>query len=406
MNGKKNTWLIPKVSVVVFVYILIFFFYKGLISNTYEGDSLNYHIPIAKAFLNGSITNPEFIKAVPLLKYYPGSSEGILSMLILLGIPMSTYNVFAAAIFFLVLVFSGKRFKLGNQLSILFATSIVTLHTITRWINTQVIDIWLAVFFMLSLSLLQKPEKKISYFLILGFSLGMLIGTKYTGVVFFIVLLAFNYRRIIKVLNPKRIIAFLIPFTFFGLLWYLRNFLLTDNPVYPLSFLFFKGDYIGIENNVLRSLFYPNGVINFFNAIISEFGLWALTVFTPLLLFFAKIRKDKNLEKAKILILIGIINFAVFLFLPSDKYYNIVVSVFRYSYAAFIPIILSVFLIAQYFKKEMLISFLVLSGLIIVPELQYYPKLMFFFIPLALIIFYFEDVYSFIKSRVRLKGGK
>lgn len=401
MNDKIKTLLIAKVSVVVFVYILIFFFYKGLILNTYEGDSLNYHIPIAKAFLNGGITNPEFIEAVPLIKYYPGSSEGILSILILLGIPMNTYNVFAAAVLFLVLVFSGKRFKLSNELSILFATSVVTLHTIIRWINTQVIDIWLAVFFMLSLALLQKPEKKIGYFLILGFSLGMLIGTKYTGAVFFIVLLAFNYKRIIKVLSLKRVIAFLTPFTFFGLLWYLRNFLLTENPVYPLSFLFFKGDDVGIENNVLRSFFYPNGAINFFNAIISEFGLWALTVFAPLLLFFAKIRKDKNLGKAKILIFMGIINFAVFLFLPSDRYYNIAVSAFRYSYAAFIPVILSIFLIAQNFKKEMFISFIALSGLIIIPELHYYPKLLFFFIPLALIVFYFEDVYSFIKSRVR-----
>lgn len=406
MNDKKKIWLIPKVSVVVFLYILIFFFYKGLILNTYEGDSLNYHIPIAKAFLNGSITNPEFIEAVPLLKYYPGSSEGILSFLILLGIPMNTYNVFAIIIFFLVLVFSGKRFKLSNELSILFATSVVTLHTIIRWVNTQVIDIWLAVFFILSLSLLQKPEKKIGYFLILGFSLGMLIGTKYTGAIFLVILLAFNFKRIIKVLNLKMVVVFLIPFTFFGLLWYLRNFILIANPVYPFSFLFFKGDYVGIENSVLRSFFYPNGVINFFNAIISEFGLWTLTVFTPLLLFFGKMRKNKSLEKARILILMGIINFAVFLFLPSDKYYNIAVSVFRYSYAAFIPVILSIFLIAQNFKKERLISFLALSGLIIIPELHYYPKLMFIFIPLSLIIFYFEEVYSFIKSKVLLKGGE
>jgi len=399
-------WLIPKVSVVIFVYMLIFFFYKGLLIRTYEGDSLNYHIPIAKAFLDGHITNPEFIKAVPLLKYYPGSSEGILSVLILFGIPINIYNVFAVFIFYFVLVFSGKRFKLSNELSILFATSVVTLHTIVRWINTQVIDIWLAIFFMLSLSLLQKPEKKISYFLIFGFSLGMLVGTKYTGIVFSIVLLIFNFKKIINILNPKRFIAFLTPFTFFGLLWYLRNFLLTNNPVYPLSFLFFKGDYVGIENNVFRSFTYPNGVNNFFNAFLSEFGLWTLTILTPLLLLFAKIRKDKKLEKAKILIFMGILNFAVFLFLPSDKYYNIVVSVFRYSYAAFIPVILSVFLIAQHFKKQMFISYLALSGLIIIPELYYYPKLMFLFIPLALIIFYFEKVYFFIKNRVRLKGKK
>lgn len=406
---KENLKFIAKISLIIFIYIIIFFFYKGLILKTYEGDSINYHIPIAKAFLDGTITNPSDINAVPFLKYYPGSSEGLISILMFLKIPINTFNVFAVFFLFLSSFFLGKSFGLKNELSVVFASSITTLHTIVRWINTQIIDIWLLVFFALSLALVQKPQKKLSYFVLLGFSSGMLIGTKYTGVYFLFVLLIFNFKKILKVINLKLFIAFLIPFTVFGGLWYLRNYLLTGDPIYPQDFLFFKG--VGarfpiLENNVLRSFFYPNGVLNNINAFISEYGVFALSLFTPFLFLVKKIRNNKKLNKAKLLIVMGFLNLIVFSILPSDRYYNIVVSVVRYTYPAFIPLILSVFIISQKFKKEVLISFIVLSSLIIIPELSFYPKLMILFIPLSLIVFYFEDVYAFIKNKVLVKGGK
>lgn len=385
------------------------FFYKGLISKTYEGDSINYHIPIAKAFLDGTITNPANINAVPFLKYYPGSSEGFLSILMFFKIPINIFNVFA--VFFLLLssYFLGKSFGLKNELSVIFASSVSTLHTTTRWINTQVIDIWLLVFFTLSLALVQKPRKKLSYFILLGFSFGMLIGTKYTGVYFLFILLIFSFKKIFKIINLKLFVVFLIPFTAFGGIWYLRNYLLTGDPIYPQDFLFFKGTgaYFQIlENNVFRSFSYQNGVLNNINALISEYGVFALSLLTPFLFLIKKIRNSKNLNKARLLITIGFLNLIIFFILPSDRYYNIVVSVIRYTYPAFIPLILSVFIISQKSKKEVLVSLIALSSLVIIPELSFYPKLMIIFIPLSLIIFYLEDIYAFIINKVLVKDRK
>ncbi len=407
MNQENNLRLLAKISLIVFAYILIYFFYNGFLVKIYEGDSLNYHIPIAKAFLNGTIINPVHINGNSFLRYYPGSSEGILAALILIGLPMSIFNVLAAIFLFIVLIYSGKKFELNNYLSIIFASSIVTLHTIIRWINTQVIDSWIVAFFMLTLALLQKPEKKISYFLLLGLSSGMLIGTKYTGLIYLIVLLIFHFQKLIKVLNLKQLLYFLIPFTILGLIWYFRNLIVINNPLYPFPFLFFKGVHMDFQsNNVLRAFFYPDGIVRFLNGALSEYGLWIISLFAPLLFLFKKFRHDKNLSKARMLIFIAIINFGVFLFLPSDKYYHIVVSVFRYSYPVFVLVILSFFVIAQKLKKDLLIAFLALTGLIIIPEIRLLPKLMFIFIPVAIGIFYFEEIYSFMKNKVRLKGGK
>ncbi|HYM65167.1 MAG TPA: hypothetical protein VES68_01635, partial [Candidatus Sulfotelmatobacter sp.] len=302
--------------------------------------------------------------------------------------------------------YTAKKNGLKNDFSLVFAVTISSLHTIVRWINTQIIDIWLAVFFLISLSLFQKPVKKISYFIFLGAACGILIGSKYTGVYFLFILLLFNFKKIIKVLSLQRLVAFLIPFTILGLMWYLRNYLLTQNPIYPQAFLFFKGaNNSMLSNNVYRSLSYPNGLNNFLNAFFSEYFIFSFALLVPIAFLFKKFRQ-KKINKAKTLITIGFLNLLVFFSLPSDRYDYIAVSVIRYTYPSIIPIILGIFIIAKEYKKEVLLSFFSLSSFIIVPELSFYPKLLFLFVPLALLIFYFEETFLFMKNKVHLKGGK
>ena len=167
--------------------------------------------------------------------------------------------------------------------------------------------------------------------------------------------------------------------------------------MYPQGFLMFKDGGFGILNiKVWRATFlYPNGISNFLNAIISELGLWSLSIFTPLLLLSKKIRKFSFVN----LILIGSLLFLVFLFLPSDRYYNIAVSVFRYSYPAFITFILAIFLLAMKFKKENLLIIFALTNMIIIPELTNRPKLIFLLLPIVFVIFYEYEVVKFIKNK-------
>ncbi len=152
--------ILAKISLILIAYIIIYYIFNGINLHTFEGDSINYHIPIAKSYLNGTVANPLYIKGVPFLKYSPGSSEGILAIMMFLKLPWNIYNVLAAVSLFLISLYVGKTFKLGKNLSLIFATSIIGLHGIVRWLNTQVIDIWLSVFFLLSIYLLENPNKK------------------------------------------------------------------------------------------------------------------------------------------------------------------------------------------------------------------------------------------------------
>lgn len=395
-----NPKLLSKLCVLFFFYIVISYFYMGIITVPHEGDSLNYHIPIAKAYLDGNFFHPDKIIGAPFLKYSPGMSEGILVLFFLFYIPPNLYNVLGVILLFFALKLLGGRFGLSKDMSLVFASGVTTITGITRWLDTQIIDIFLAVFFVFALCLLQKPEKKFLYFIFLGASLGMLIGSKYSGLLFVSVLIFVYSKKIIKYLNIQNFIIFLISFSIVGLPFYLRNFLVIGNPFYPQGFFFFKsGGYTILDTQVWRVFVSsPFGFFGTFNAAISEYMILSLSI--PIVSFFIiKSLIKKNLLKlsSEILILafIGILNLCIYFFLPSDYKDHIMVSVMRYSYPAFITFILAAFLLAKKFGKEEVLVFIILMNMFFTGfPVTFNPKLVFLFIPFALYYFYQDRKYK------------
>ena len=395
-EDSQNLSLFTKLILIFFVYIIVYFISFAFTYPAPDGDSINYHIPIAKSFLDGTFIDPEKINAVPFLKYSPGSSEGILSIFLSFNIPMQLYNVTAVLFLFVVLYKVGRVFGLDRNLSLVFGVSVSTLPAMLRWINMEIIDIWMAGFFAMSLLLLEKPRKSIKYFLTLGFAAGMLIGSKYSGPLFAVILFLFYFRKIIPYLNIKRIISFLIPFSVFGLFWYIRNLYLTGNPLYPQPFLFFKGDRFPIlETPVLETmLFTSGGIKNFVDAAFSEYSLWIVSFFVALYVVYKWLNKRK-LSKATFVALIGLANFIVYLFLPSDKYFHIFVSVVRYSFPAIVPLVLSTFLFAKEKSKEELVCLITFVTLLASPIYQYHPKVLIIVLPIAFFILFPDELQRF-----------
>lgn len=391
--------LLSQIFLAFFIYLIVVNLYTGLVSLPTEGDSLAYHIPIARSIINGKVVDPSQFSASPFLKYSPGAAELLLSPLIILGVPINIYNVFGVAVLFFVGIFAGRRFGMSRDFSIIFAVSISSLNGIVRWMNTQIIDIWLLVFFLFSIGLLEKPEKSLKYFLKLGFVMGMLCGSKFTGPILAILLLVFYFRKLLNVINFERISVFIVPFFLFGAIWYLRNFLLTGNPLYPQPFLYFKGggeQFTILNISVLKVLTnYPKGFFMTMNAYIAEYTIWTLSFFISVYFVLRK-TFDKTIKKnGQVLriFLIGLCSLVLFLFLPSAFQEHITVSVMRYSYPAFILFILCVFLIAKKYKKEELIAIISIANIFIMEfPLGYYPKLVFLYIPLTLFVIYWDQI--------------
>ena len=381
--------ILAKVCLLIGLYYFTYFLYSSL-QNTIPalGDSWDYHIPISQSILNGSFINPQNFKLPQW--YYPGSSEAINSVFILLKIPLTLSNLFAITVLFFALLKLGAVFKLSKYFNIIFALSFVTLNGILRWANAVGIDLWVAVFYVTTLIFLEKPKNELKYFALLGFFLGMLVGSKYSAVLLLLPLFIVYAKTLFKNINLKKLIAFLIPFSIFGLFWYIRNYLATGNPFYPLPIFGFKGIEIFQELRVWNvALLYPKA---FFDAGFAEYKIWLFALPFALIWIVNRVYEKQKLtwHLDKIFIL-GLLNFLIFLFLPSSKDPWIMVSSFRYSYPTYILLILGVFLVAQNNKREEIIGYITIAGMIMVTSMSYHPKLILFYLPLAIVIYNFLD---------------
>lgn len=359
-----------------------------------EGDSLDYHIPYAKAYLNGSIFEPYKIATRnPFLRFYPANAEAVLSLFIFSGIPLGLYNVLAIGILFVVCIKLGIAFKLNPHLAIIFAVTVCTLNGILRWCDTQVIDIWLLLFFLTSLLFLEKFDYSAKSFLKTGVAIGVLIGTKFSAPFFALGLMALYITKLVQNVTLKKISFLAVPILFFGVIWYLRNMILVGNPFYPVPFLFFPGVKPSIFGPSVLSVVMGSqfGFLGTLNAFISEFMVWAIVIPLTVAFYFLDIRKRRLSRQAMPvrLVVIGFFVLAVAFGLPSAFETNIMVSSFRYFYAAIVPFILFSFL---YWKKKGYIAPLLicsLSGILFVGfPLGFYPKLLLVAVPLSVYVYF------------------
>lgn len=376
--------IFSKIALLILLYFFLHSIFVGLTTLPAEGDSTYYHIPLARSILRGEFLNPDYKDNLHM--YFPASSEAILSFFLLANIPLNLFNVLGVVFFFAANFFLSRTFGLSKYYGLLYATSATGVHGVLRWVHAQTVDIWIGAFYLTLLALLAKPRNNNKYFLAIGFLSGILVGSKYSAALYFLVLIAFFIRNYTKHLNFPRLALTLVPFSLFGLFWYIRNFILKGNPFYPQSF-FFPGENISwLETLVGETVIkYPG---SFFNAFLSEYMIWSLFILlSPLILIRIADKAGPLLNQAKMLIKLGLISTLVFLILPSGSSYQLHVSQFRFSYPAFFPIILSLFLLAKHYKLAKPLAVVALANLVVLPSLAYHPKLLFFFLPLSLIIF-------------------
>lgn len=370
-----------KLFVALFLFVLLYFTHLAVTTTPVqlgEVDSLTYHIPIAESISRANFVDLSHIKQG--LGYYPAVGETILSLFVKLNIPLNLFNVLGIMLLFFSCRLTARVFGLSKTTSLVFATTFSLLPTVLRLVLTQTIDIWLAVFFLWSLSLLQKPKRSVLYFLKIGSSLGLLVGVKYSGILLALALLVVYLRKLFVLLTVRKIIAFSIPFFIFGLSWYVRNWVLTGNPIYPVAFLNWQADanFHATDWTSIKVFLEPGGIWLMIQALISEYLFWSLAPLLIILIsFYSKIKKRKELFKdLRPLIVLAVINIIIFLPQPSLPDAQIVVSNMRFVYPVMIPLVLLMFLIAKRLRILKEITFIaLLSSISVLPQLDYRPKI-------------------------------
>lgn len=399
-----NLKLLSLFSLGIFLILLCVNFISGINSLPSEGDSINYHIPIAQNLISGNFIFQKDV--VNIERWYPGSSEIILSIFILLNIPLNLFNVFSILILFLVLHKLGLEFLKEKYYSLIFASVVASTYGVFRLVHTQNIDIWIAIYFLSLIILLEHPKKTLKYFTSIGLLSGLLIGSKYTGLLYFLILFVVYVKDMIKYSSFRRLLFFIVPFSIFGLFWYVRNLWLTGSPVYPQSIFFFKGlegwqSYLSVP---LWKAIIETPIL-MFNAFIQELEFWPF-IFLIIPAFLILKNKDKknleNYKKINRLLRISILIILVYLFLPYDnKYLGMVLSI-RYIFNLFSILILIIFLFSQMYKSQLFIGILAVANSLIIFTHPYHPKLTFLYMPLLILVlvyvFFKEDILKKLKN--------
>jgi hypothetical protein len=385
--ASKNK-IITKIALFLFLYVVVYYFYLGITTTpeiVNESDSLGYHLPIAREIAKGNLLPPKIGLG---LGYYPASAEVILALFIKFGIPLNLFNLLGLVLLFVILAKLGQAFGLGVS-TFVFAVSVSTLNSVLRLVSTQTVDIWLVFFFFLSLYFLQNLQKNLGHFIKLGTALGFLIGAKYSGPFYAIVLLFMYRKKLLQSCDSKKLIGLLTPIGMFGLFWYLRNFWLTENPFYPGKLLNFPHDPNCLIQNwsPLKTIFlFENGGRLFIQSLISEYLFWPVAFLLAFYLM-ALVYMNKVEIKSKVVTLmkLGVACFFVYLFSPSWPIN--MVSDLRYLFPSIMSMVLVTFVVARKYKLEKELGLLaLLSSFSVLAQLSYRPKLVVFWLLICMVV--------------------
>lgn len=375
---KINTWII----IFIFLSWVTIHFYLGIVTPVNEGDSVIIHVPIAEKILDGTVLVPN--PKVDLL--YPGGIEIILAAFILINIPLGLFNVFGVIFLFFASFILGKRLEFGNNMSIIFGVSVAMLHGVIRWTLTQKPDVWMLAFFTLIIWLILKKNKTLFDYLLLGVSCGFFIGSKFTGPVYLLIVFIFFSKQFFSNINPKKIIAFLIPTILLGASWYIRNMVVAGVPVYLSDYAVTNNNsVIPFANHAWKAFFYQP--ILMATAHFSEFMLWILgLIVTPIYLIKNRMNNETNFLIFKFYFCALLIILVSFTF-PYRDIYHQMVGTMRYTLPMIVLIMSCIFLIFKKYNLDNLIAIAVIPTLLVSTMTDYHPKILLIIVPVLIILY-------------------
>jgi hypothetical protein len=217
----------------------------NLVNPPFGWDSLNYHFPFAVEWLkNHNLSVPIVISDNPCPSYYP-----LNGCLIYLWYIFPFSNSFLAdlgqAPFFIMSLFCLYNIcrKLGVSKQFSFFASVLMAATPNyfKQLSIAYVDVMVCAWFLMAvnflLNLRQASDFKNSF--LFGLCVGMLTGTKTIACAYAIVPVLFFLYLIFPKKNTLsgvfKLVIFLAAVFLIGSFWYIRDFLETGNPVYPLT---------------------------------------------------------------------------------------------------------------------------------------------------------------------------
>lgn len=260
---------------IIFIFLLIFFTSIGRYPVLW--DSYSYHLPIAAHFIKHGIFSLYDYYGVPVGSYYPHFVELLYTpYLSSIGIEGSSIINFPSVVLIFVLIdlISSKLFCVKPTLSKIGAILFILLPLISNYYFESYVDLYFlggvlgAYYFLERIDHLDKLNI-LMFFMSIGLCLGIKTQGIYVAITFLLFFLrkAFSHKKFLRIIikmGPALILILM-----FCLIFYIRNYIQTGNPLFPI-----KQDLFGI-------LYFPG---------VYELGILLLN--TSILFNFSQIKRD------------------------------------------------------------------------------------------------------------------
>ena len=264
-----------KIIILIMVFLFIFWLVRLALVPIWDYDSLAFHMPFVANMIQTQSVNDVYFSALSgAIGYYPLNIEVILtSFTLFLGSDnfLNSLNLVFALCLFFVCYLTFRELNASKKISAFATLAFLSLPVVVRQIGTLKIDIFfMFMFASLILFLIRYAKNKnISDLILFSLSGGMFLGSRYLAIpylvlplIFMAILIVGNFKK-----NGKKTISHLMLSGFLVLLlggyWYIRNFIITGNPIFPTAILGFPG----LKNTFSGGLF-STAIINSFDRII------------------------------------------------------------------------------------------------------------------------------------------
>lgn len=339
----KKYWLF---FIVVPLVVAGFGFLRGF----FVGDAYSMWLPFAKDIIvQGKLAdffNGFYLAREPLLSLlFAGTFSlfGSFNEFLCLWVPF----FFTAATLILLLKWAKEK-NLNRTFLFFLPLLFLTSSSVAYWGGWNLLQeapllFFTTAFFYYYEKYAASQEKKDLFLFFCSFVL--MVVSKLTGL-FFVLLIPFLFFKTDK---KKFFLTYLFVFSLPLIFWFFRNYLIYDNPFFPLLNSLFRGRYYFFQQNS----FFPGllhteaGAFSIFISVLKQFWL----AFPFVLLSFYGFLKKKHYEYLFL--------FVLFFLFKEVFYFTITISVMRYYYLFF-----GLFLIYAFFGLEQIRSRLALTGLI------------------------------------------
>lgn len=258
----RNKALINKVVLLTIAVITAFGFNKiliNLVNPPFGWDSLNYHFTFAVEWLkHGNLAMPPTVFDDPSPSYYP-----INGSLLYLWLMLPLKNVFIADLgqvpFFILACLSiygiARKLGLKNEYAFYSSALFLLIPNFFKQLQIAYVDVMVGALFLSSTYFLLLIEENFSWQNVLLFALscGLFIGTKTIALPYSILLaIPFIYLSVKNYRKSYFAVIVVITIIILGGFSYIRNFIDSGNPLYPLNFeLFGRSIFHGVMDKAV-----------------------------------------------------------------------------------------------------------------------------------------------------------